>query len=76
MRRLLVAVLGAVVGYLIGATCGYWAILILSSNTFDRSLEATMTSAFVLGPLGGLVGLVAALAMSKRKGPDASAPGP
>ncbi len=51
MRRFLAGVIGLIVGYLMLATCGYWAILMLSSNRFDRSLEAATTAAFVVGPI-------------------------
>ena len=49
MRRFLVALLGVPVGYLVFAFAGYWAIELFSNNAFDRSLEASMTTVFVLG---------------------------
>ena len=58
MKRIGVGVLGAVGGYIVGALIGYLLIEALSSNVHDRSVEAAMTSAFVLGPLGAVVGFV------------------
>lgn len=75
MRRFLAGAIGLIVGYLVLATCGYWAILILSSNRFDRSLEAAMTAAFVVGPIGAAIGLVLGLMLTKMNRPDAGAPG-
>jgi uncharacterized membrane protein YeaQ/YmgE (transglycosylase-associated protein family) len=51
--------LWAVAAYFVGAFVGYWLIMWLSSNTHDRSMEAGMTSAFVLGPLSAFVGFIA-----------------
>lgn len=58
MRRFIFGLVGVILGYLAGAFGGGFAISILSSNVHDRSLEAAMTGAFVLGPLGALIGLV------------------
>ena len=44
-----------IAGYLCGAFGGGWLITQLSSNTFDRDMEAAMTGAFVIGPLVGIV---------------------
>lgn len=58
MRRLLFSLLGLVAGYVVAAFVGYWAIAIFSTNGFDRSLEASMTSMFAIGPAGAVVGLI------------------
>lgn len=65
--RILIVLAGAIGGYLAGAFGGGWLVSVLSSNPHDRSLEAAMTGAFVLGPLGAAVGLIAALLLTKRK---------
>ena len=57
MRRIAIALLWAIGGYLLGAFGGGYAMTLLSSNQHDRSVEAAMTGAFVLGPLGAIVGL-------------------
>ena len=58
MKRFGIALLFAIVGYLVAAVASYFLIGLLSSNVHDRSVEAAMTSAFVLGPLGAVVGFV------------------
>ena len=72
MRRLLAALLGMIIGYPVFAVAGYWAIDLLSDNHFDRSVEASMTAAFVIGPAGAILGLVAGtiLGKARRSGAD------
>jgi hypothetical protein len=67
MRRTFFALLGLIVGYPLFAVAGYWAIMLLSSNTFDRSLEASMTAVFAIGPAGAIVGLIAGLILGRAK---------
>ena len=66
MRMLLFALAGVLAGYLVGAFGGGILIDALSANTHDRSVEATMTGAFVTGPLGAVVGLIAALLLARK----------
>ena len=66
MKRFGIAVLFAIVGYLVAAAAGYFLIGLLSSNAHDRSVEAAMTSAFVFGPLGALVAFVVGLVRGGR----------
>jgi hypothetical protein len=70
MRRLGIGLLCAIGGYLVAAFVGYFLISWLSSNTHDRSVEAAMTSAFVLGPLGAVVAFLVGFirAGAKRQG--------
>jgi hypothetical protein len=51
MRRASRGLLWAVPGYLAGAFGGGYLTSLLSSNTHDRSVEAAMTGAFVIGPV-------------------------
>ena len=69
MRRFFAALLGVPIGYVGFALAGYWAIEFFSDNGFDRSVEASMTAAFAIGPAGAIVGLVtgAILGGGKRK---------
>jgi hypothetical protein len=67
MRRFLGALFGFLLGYPIFAFLGYWAIVLLSNNQFDRSVEASMTAAFVVGPAGAVAGLVAGAILGKEK---------
>jgi hypothetical protein len=66
MKRVAVVLLYAVGGYLCSAVVGYFLVGLLSSNMHDRSVEAAMTSAFVLGPLGALVAIVVGVIRSGR----------
>jgi hypothetical protein len=63
MRRFLAALLGVPVGYLVFAFAGCWAIELFSNNAFDRSLEASMTAVFVIGPRGAIIGFIAGLVL-------------
>jgi hypothetical protein len=58
VRRVLVALVCGVAGYLIGAFGGGYLITALTSNTHDASVEGAMTGAFVTGPVLGLVALL------------------
>jgi len=58
MRRTFAALLGLLIGYPLFAFAGYWAIALFSHNGFDRSVEASMTAVFAIGPAGGVIGLV------------------
>jgi hypothetical protein len=67
MRRTVMAVLGLLIGYPIFTFAGYWIIRLASGNTFDRSVEASMTAVFAIGPLGAVVGLVAGMIVGGMK---------
>jgi hypothetical protein len=58
MKRFGVALLFALVAYPAAAVAGYFLVGLFSANVHDRSVEAAMTSAFVFGPLGAVVGFV------------------
>ena len=67
IRRVLVGLLFAVAGYLLGAFGGGFLISVMSANQHDRSVEAAMTGAFVTGPLLALVAFVAGAVWTKPK---------
>jgi hypothetical protein len=67
MRRTFAALLGLLIGYPLFAVAGYWAIALFSSNGFDRSVEASMTAVFAIGPAGAVAGLVAGLILGGMK---------
>jgi hypothetical protein len=69
MRRIVFALLGLLVGYPVFAFAGYWAIALFSGNMHDRSVEASMTAVFVIGPVGAIIGVIAGLVLAglKRK---------
>jgi hypothetical protein len=58
MRRFFATLLGLLIGCPLFAV-GYWAIGLFSHNHFDGSVEASATAAFVFGPAGALIGLIA-----------------
>lgn len=67
VKRVLVALVYGVAGYLIGAFGGGYLIDASTSNTHDGSVEAAMTGAFVTGPLLGLVALIVGFVRSRPK---------
>src|SRR5690242_21754357 len=58
MKSFGLAVLAAIGGYVIGLFGGMFFIQIFSTNRHDKSLEAAMTGAFVLGPLMAIVAVI------------------
>jgi cation transporter-like permease len=64
--RILIIIAATIAGYLAGAFGGGWLVSVASSNTHDRSMEAAMTGAFVLGPLGAVIALIAAIVMTRK----------
>jgi ABC-type Fe3+ transport system permease subunit len=69
MKTFALALLAAVGGYAVGTFVAMMLIERYSSNQFDRSLEAAMTSALVVGPLTGLMaaGLMVAYRTSRTR---------
>jgi hypothetical protein len=74
MRRFFAALLGMLIGYPVFAFVGYGAIGLFSGNHFDGSVEASMTAAFVFGPAGAIIGLIAGIIVGKKKPTLNSAP--
>ena len=72
-KRIAMGVLGAVLGYALGAFGGGFLVSVLSSNTHDRSVEAAMTGAFVLGPLAAVVGALVGIWRTKAPRPPGDA---
>ena len=66
MKRFLFALAGLVAGYLAGAVAGYFGTFALSPNKHDLALEAAMSSAFVYGPAGALVGAIAGFFIARK----------
>jgi hypothetical protein len=61
MKTFGLSLLAALIGYVVGLFGGMGLVNLLSSNTFDRSLEAAMTGAFVVGPLVAVLAFLATL---------------
>jgi hypothetical protein len=64
MKRFGIGLLYAIAAYVVFALIGYFLMLQLSSNTHDRGVEAAMTSAFVFGPIAGIIAFIAGIARS------------
>jgi hypothetical protein len=67
MRRIGFGLLWTIPSYLAGAFGGGYLIELFSSNQHDRSVEAAMTGAFVLGPLAGIIGFIAGAVLARPK---------
>jgi hypothetical protein len=67
MRTFGLSLLAALVGYIVGLFGGMGLVNMLSSNTHDRSIEAAMTGAFVIGPLVAVVAFVVMLVYIVRR---------
>jgi hypothetical protein len=67
LLRFFASLLGLIVGYFVAAFAGGWAIENFSSNMHDRSVEAVVTAAFVIGPLGAIVGAAAGFVLSRAR---------
>lgn len=61
MQRLVRVVIGVLLGFACGSAAGLLLVWLFSGNTHDKSLEMTITAAFVTGPLGAVIGLIAGL---------------
>lgn len=64
LKRLGVAVLWAIVGYIIGAVVGGFLVMQFSGNMHDRSMEAAMTGAFFFGPAAAILAFFVSLIRS------------
>jgi hypothetical protein len=58
LHRILIGLLWAVPGYIVGAAAGGFLISTFSSNMHDRSVEAATTGLLMIGPLVGIVAFV------------------
>ena len=72
MKRIGIALLYAIDGYVVAAFLSYFLVDQLSSNRHDRSVEAAMTSAFVWGPIGAVVAFIVGFV---RSGGGSRSPG-
>jgi nitric oxide reductase large subunit len=76
MRRFAIGLGCALAAWVIGAFAGGFLISLASSNAHDRSLEAAMTGAFVIGPIAAIIGFMAGFSLSARapRGPHDTPP--
>ncbi|WP_149242132.1 hypothetical protein [Dyadobacter sp. 32] len=66
MKTFLIALAFSIAGYLIFAVSSYYLVGLLSSNRQDKSVEASMTSIFVWGPIGLIIGFVIGFIWAKK----------
>jgi len=69
IRRIGIGLLWAVAGYVAGAVAGGLLVAAFSANRFDRSMEASMTGAFVTGPLLAVIAFVAGVRWTGARPP-------
>jgi hypothetical protein len=67
MRRLLIGFICATLGYVAGAFGGGYLVTVFSGNTHDPSVEAAMTGALILGPLGAVVALMIGVYLARPR---------
>ena len=67
MRRFGIGLLCALGGYGVGAIVGYFLVATFSGNTHDRSVEAAMTAAFVVGPCSAVIAFVLGVMFGGRR---------
>ena len=67
MKTFALGVLAALGGYIIGMLGGMFLIEAFSSNRHDRSVEAAMTGAFVVGPLMAVAAVIVVLVIRARR---------
>ncbi len=70
MKTFGLALLSAIAGYIAGFLAGLGAVEAFSSNSHDRSMEAAMTGAFVVGPLMAVLSVVVILIVRARRSQD------
>ena len=67
MKTFGVALLAAILGYVVGLFWTMAAIELFSSNQSDKSLEAAMTGAFIGGPLMAVISVLAILIPRRKR---------
>ena len=67
MKTFGLAVLGGIGGYLIGLFSGMLLIENLSNNHHDRSVEAAMSGAFLIGPMMAATAVIIVLLLRSRR---------
>lgn len=63
MKIFFFSLLIAIAAYMLAAVGGYYLITKLSSNAHDKSMEASMTAAFIFGPIAAIIAFIAAYLM-------------
>lgn len=66
-NKIIIVFLSAVLGYAAGAFGGGFLVSVLSSNSHDKSMEAAMTGAFVVGPIFAIIAASFAMWVIRRQ---------
>jgi accessory gene regulator protein AgrB len=66
MKYFGIALLAGIIGFVLAASLSYFLIGKFSSNGHDRSVEASMTSIFVFGPIGFVLAFIAGYVWGKN----------
>ena len=66
MKYVGIGLLTAVVGYVLVAFLSYFLISKFSTNGHDRSVEASMSSIFIYGPIGFILAFIAGYIWAKH----------
>jgi ABC-type antimicrobial peptide transport system permease subunit len=61
------SILASIVGYVVGLFGGMVLVETFSSNPHDKSVEAAMTGAFVVGPLVVVLSVIATVIYRSRQ---------
>lgn len=67
VTKIIVLILAALTGYAAGAIGGGLLTSVLSQNKHDKSVEAAMTGAFVIGPVVAIIAFCLALWFTKNR---------
>ncbi|CAN5628754.1 hypothetical protein BH09BAC4_BH09BAC4_23390 [soil metagenome] len=66
MKSIGIGFLVSIIGYILSAFLSYVLIHKFSSNNHDRSVEASMTSIFVFGPIGFILSFIVGYVWAKN----------
>ncbi|GLU55520.1 hypothetical protein [Dyadobacter frigoris] len=69
MKSFGIALVAGIAGFIIAASLSYFLIGKFSSNGHDRSVEASMTSIFVFGPVGFILSFISGYIWAKNTFP-------
>ncbi|WP_082216601.1 hypothetical protein [Dyadobacter psychrophilus] len=67
MKNFGIGFLTGLAGYVLAAFFSYYLTGKFSSNVHDRSVESSMTSAFVFGPIGFILAFIGGYLWAKHK---------
>jgi hypothetical protein len=66
MNRVLAALVGMAVGYVVFMFAGYRLFWLLSHKQSERFFDSIYTAAVAIGPAGAVIGLIAGLLIAGR----------